>query len=89
MRHRLKAFFQSVQHHVPLTAAIGLNLILILCAFALKADGDMRSSALLSVAGNFHILALHLPAALLLIVPLFRPAKPPLRAPVPVTAPVA
>jgi hypothetical protein len=70
MRHRLKAFFQSVQHHVPLTAAIGLNLILILCAFALKADGDMRSSALLSVAGNFHILALHLPAALLLIVPL-------------------
>ncbi len=31
----------------------------------------MRGPALLSILGNFHILALHIPAAVLLIVPLF------------------
>jgi len=47
------------------------NLILILAAVTLPADGISRGPALLSVIGNFHIIALHLPAALLIIVPLF------------------
>jgi mono/diheme cytochrome c family protein len=51
--------------------AVGLNLLLVLLALGLPADGEARGPALLSVLGNFHILALHLPAALLLIVPLF------------------
>jgi mono/diheme cytochrome c family protein len=40
-------------------------------AFALPADGGEPGPALLSILGNFHILALHVPAAVLLIVPLF------------------
>lgn len=37
----------------------------------LPADGQARGPALISILGNFHILALHLPIAFLLIVPLF------------------
>jgi len=47
------------------------NLLLVALALALPADGDMRGPAILSILGNFHILALHIPAAVLLIVPLF------------------
>lgn len=47
------------------------NLLLVALAFALPADGLERGPAVLSILGNFHILALHVPAAVLLIVPLF------------------
>lgn len=47
------------------------NLLLVALAFALPADGVERGPAVLSILGNFHILALHVPAAVLLIVPLF------------------
>ena len=51
--------------------ALGPNLFLVLAAWFLPPDEQNRGPALLSIAGNFHILALHLPAALLLVVPLF------------------
>ncbi len=54
-----------------ITLAVSANFVLILAALALPADGEARGPATLSILGNFHILALHLPAALLLIVPLF------------------
>ncbi|TSA35665.1 MAG: hypothetical protein D4R66_01900 [Opitutales bacterium] len=54
-----------------ITLAVSANFILVLAALALPADGEARGPASLSILGNFHILALHLPAALLLIVPLF------------------
>jgi hypothetical protein len=53
-----------------LVAAVA-NLLLVTLAFALPADGEMRGPAILSILGNFHILALRIPAAVLLIVPLF------------------
>lgn len=47
------------------------NLLLVALAILLPPDGAERGPALLSILGNFHILALHVPAAVLLIVPLF------------------
>jgi mono/diheme cytochrome c family protein len=62
-------------HALTFRQAFGLfavsNLILIALAIALPADGEMRGPAELSILGNFHILALHIPAAVLLLVPLF------------------
>lgn len=54
-----------------LLLALAPNVVLALLALWLKPDGAERGPALLSIIGNFHILALHIPAALLLIVPLF------------------
>ncbi|MFM7398422.1 MAG: c-type cytochrome domain-containing protein [Verrucomicrobiota bacterium] len=54
-----------------LLLALAPNFVLALLALWLKPDGAERGPALLSIIGNFHILALHVPAALLLIVPLF------------------
>ncbi len=51
--------------------ALGPNLFLVLAAWFLPPDEENRGPMLFSIAGNFHILALHLPAALLLIVPMF------------------
>jgi hypothetical protein len=51
--------------------ALGPNLFLVLAAWFLPPDEENRGPMILSIAGNFHILALHLPAALLLIVPMF------------------
>ncbi len=47
------------------------NLALIFLAFVLPSDGVERGPALFSIIGNFHLLVLHLPIALLVIVPLF------------------
>ena len=47
------------------------NLILFLAAAYLPADGISRGPALFSIIGNFHIIALHLPVALLVVIPLF------------------
>jgi hypothetical protein len=62
-------------HALTFRQAIGLvavaNLLLVALALLLPPDGAERGPAILSVLGNFHILALHIPAAVLLIVPLF------------------
>jgi mono/diheme cytochrome c family protein len=47
------------------------NLILVALALILPPDGEERGPAELSILGNFHILALHIPAAVLLLVPMF------------------
>ncbi len=47
------------------------NLALIFLAFVLPSDGVERGPALFSIIGNFHLLVLHIPIALLVIVPLF------------------
>lgn len=65
---------QSLRRQSPMRAAAVatiLNLLLVVAALTLPADGEARGPAAFSVLGNFHILALHLPAALLLVVPLF------------------
>ena len=54
-----------------LLLALAPNVALALLALWLTPDGTERGPALLSVVGNFHILALHIPAAVLLLVPLF------------------
>ncbi|MGA0133419.1 MAG: c-type cytochrome domain-containing protein [Opitutales bacterium] len=54
-----------------LLLALAPNVALALLALWLGPDGTERGPAVLSIIGNFHILALHVPAALLLIVPLF------------------
>lgn len=54
-----------------LLLALAPNVVLALLAIWLRPDGSERGPALLSIIGNFHILALHVPSALLLIVPLF------------------
>jgi mono/diheme cytochrome c family protein len=62
-------------HALSVRQAVGLvataNLLLVALAILLPPDGAERGPAILSVLGNFHILALHIPAAVLLIVPLF------------------
>jgi mono/diheme cytochrome c family protein len=59
----------SVRQAVGLVAAT--NLLLVALAILLPPDGAERGPAILSVLGNFHILALHIPAAVLIIVPMF------------------
>jgi mono/diheme cytochrome c family protein len=62
-------------HALTFPQAFGIftisNLILVGLALILPPDGEMRDSVTLSILGNFHILALHIPAAVLLIVPMF------------------
>jgi mono/diheme cytochrome c family protein len=69
--HRIEERLRSLSPWQAFGLVAGANQILIGLAFALPADGDMRGPAVLSILGNFHILALHVPAAVLLIVPLF------------------
>ena len=54
-----------------LLLAFAPNLVLALLAFLLPPDGTERGPEVMSVIGNLHILALHIPAAVLLLVPLF------------------
>jgi hypothetical protein len=63
-RHALGFPFRLFLAGVP-------NLALIILALLLPSDGVERGPALFSIIGNFHILVLHLPIALLVIVPLF------------------
>ena len=69
--HRIEERLHALTFRQAVALVVGANLFLVALAFALPADGEMRGPALLSVLGNFHILALHIPAAVLLIVPLF------------------
>ena len=69
--HRIEERLHALTVRQAIGLVIGANLFLVGLAFALPADGEMRGPALLSVLGNFHILALHIPAAVLLVVPLF------------------
>ena len=69
--HRIEERLHALTFRQALALVTGANLFLIALALALPADGEMRGPALLSILGNFHILALHIPAAVLLVVPLF------------------
>ena len=50
--------------------ALGATGALILLALGLPPDGVERGPALISIMGKWHLLALHIPAALLLLIPL-------------------
>jgi hypothetical protein len=52
-----------------LLIALGATLTLLAMAQALPADGDSRGPAILSILGKWHLVTLHLPAALLFVVP--------------------
>jgi mono/diheme cytochrome c family protein len=69
--HRIEERLHRLTFRQAAGLVAGANLFLVVLALALPADGDMRGPALLSILGNFHILALHIPAAVLLIVPMF------------------
>jgi mono/diheme cytochrome c family protein len=69
--HRIEESLRRLTFRQAAGLVAGTNLFLVILALALPADGDMRGPALLSILGNFHILALHIPAAVLLIVPMF------------------
>ena len=62
---------RAIELPLRLLLTITPNLLLILAAVLLPADGISRGPALLSIIGNFHIIALHLPVALLVVLPLF------------------
>ena len=61
----------AINTWLRLFLAVTPNLFLFLVMGFLPADGQARGPAIFSILGNFHILALHLPIAFLLIVPLF------------------
>lgn len=69
--HRIEERLHALTFRQAIGFVVGANLFLVVLALALPADGETRGPALLSVLGNFHILALHIPAAVLLVVPLF------------------
>ncbi|MEY3391567.1 MAG: hypothetical protein RLZZ322_415 [Verrucomicrobiota bacterium] len=69
--HRLEERLHSLALRQAVGLVAGANLLLVALAFLLPPDGAERGPAILSILGNFHILALHIPAAVLLIVPLF------------------
>jgi len=61
----------AINTWLRLFLAIAPNLLLFAGMSFLPADGQARGPAVISIFGNFHIIALHLPIAFLLIVPLF------------------
>jgi len=63
-RHAIKTWLR-------LFLAVTPNLALFAAMNFLPADGHSRGPAIFSILGNFHILALHLPIAFLVIVPHF------------------
>ena len=69
--HRLEERLHALTFRQSVGLVAAANLLLLVLAFVLPPDGTERGPAILSVLGNFHILALHIPAAVLLIVPLF------------------
>jgi len=52
-----------------LLVALGATLLLVALAAACPPDGAARGPALLSILGKWHLLALHVPAALLFVLP--------------------
>jgi mono/diheme cytochrome c family protein len=69
--HRIEERLRGLSPWQAFGLVAGANLILVGLAFLLPPDGPERGPAILSILGNFHILALHIPAAVLLIVPMF------------------
>ena len=69
--HRIEERLHALTFRQAAVLVAAANLLLIALAFLLPPDGTERGPAILSILGNFHILALHIPAAVLLIVPLF------------------
>ncbi|NBV48970.1 MAG: hypothetical protein EBR95_08050, partial [Verrucomicrobia bacterium] len=69
--HRIEEQLRGLSPRQAFGLVAGANLLLIALAFLLPPDGAERGPAILSILGNFHILALHIPAAVLLIVPMF------------------
>jgi mono/diheme cytochrome c family protein len=69
--HRIEERLRGLSRWQAFGLVAGANLLLIALAFLLPPDGAERGPAILSILGNFHILALHIPAAVLLIVPMF------------------
>lgn len=69
--HRIEERLHALTFRQALGLVAGANLFLVALAILLPPDGEERGPALLSILGNFHILALHIPAAVLLVVPLF------------------
>jgi hypothetical protein len=61
----------AINNWLRLFLAVTPSLVLFAAMNFLPADGHSRGPAIFSILGNFHILALHLPIAFLLIVPLF------------------
>mgnify|MGYP000514669740 CR=1 FL=1 len=66
--HRIEERLHALTFRQAIGLVAGANLFLVALALALPADGEMRGPAVLSILGNFHILALHIPAAVLLVV---------------------
>jgi mono/diheme cytochrome c family protein len=69
--HRIEARLHALTFGQAAVLVAAANLVLVALAFLLPPDGTERGPAILSILGNFHILALHIPAAVLLIVPMF------------------
>lgn len=59
-----------------LLAALGATLLLVVLAWACPPDGATRGPAALSILGKWHLLALHLPAALLIALPIIEWLNP-------------
>jgi mono/diheme cytochrome c family protein len=69
--HLIEERLRALTFRQAIGLVAGANLFLVALAIILPPDGAERGPAILSILGNFHILALHVPAAVLLIVPLF------------------
>jgi len=69
--HRIEERLHALTFRQAAILVVAANLLLVALAFLLPPDGAERGPAILSILGNFHILALHIPAAVLLIVPMF------------------
>ena len=69
--HRIEERLHALTFRQAAILVAAANLVLVALAFLLPPDGAERGPAILSILGNFHILALHIPAAVLLIVPMF------------------
>lgn len=59
-----------------LLVALATTLLLLLLAWVCPADGGQRGPALLSILGKWHLLALHLPAALIFVLPVLEWLNP-------------
>ena len=69
--HRIEERLHALTFRQAAVLVAAANLLLVALAILLPPDGAERGPAILSILGNFHILALHIPAAVLLIVPMF------------------
>lgn len=68
-RRARTSFNEPMSTRCRLLAALGATLLLIALAWACPPDGASRGPTALSILGKWHLLALHLPAALLFTLP--------------------